>query len=194
MNQKKFKSLSLIDLIIPEIENRVLSILKDILLIFSFSFLTGISAQLKIEIGIVPITMQTFIVLLSGALLGSKRGTFSQVVYLIFGLTLIPWFSRGGGIFYLFSPTFGYLIGFIFCSYTVGFLFERGFDKNIITSIFAMLIGNITIYIPGILWLSKFIGFENALKVGFYPFIIGDLLKIFLAGLIFQFAFKLVKK
>ncbi|MEO0262543.1 MAG: biotin transporter BioY, partial [candidate division WOR-3 bacterium] len=61
------------------------------------------------------------------------------------------------------------------------------------TSIFAMLIGNITIYIPGILWLSKFIGFENALKAGFYPFIIGDLLKIFLAGLIFQFAFKLVR-
>ena len=111
------KNLTLIDEIIPRIESKTLSLVKDIALVLSFAILTGISAKLKIEIGVVPITMQTFAVLLSGALLGKARGAASQITYLLMGLAGIPWFSRGGGIQYILSPTFGYIIGFVLAAY-----------------------------------------------------------------------------
>jgi len=187
------KNLTLIDILIPRIENKILILAKDIVLILSFTALTGICAKLKIEIGPVPITMQTFAVLLSGAILGSIRGAMSQFVYLIFGLAGIPWFSRGDGLSYLFSPTFGYLLGFIFASFFVGFLCERGFDRKIEKSILAMIIGNIVLYLPGLVWLARFVGFERVLAVGFYPFILGDLLKIFLTTSLLPFCWKILK-
>jgi len=193
MRLKNF-NLTLVDLIIPRIENKTLAILKDILLVLSFAILTGISAKLKIEIGLVPITAQTLAVLLSGALLGAKRGALSQLTYLGMGLVGFPWFSRGGGIAYLISPTFGYIIGFVLAVYFIGWLCERGFDRQLKTAILAMLAGNIVLYIPGLFWLARFVGFEKVLAVGFYPFIIGDLLKILLAGTILPLGWKLIKK
>jgi len=157
--------------------NKVIVLIKEISIIFIFSFLTGIGAQLKIEIGPVPITVQTIPVLLSGALLGSKKGALSQILYLLLGLFGIPWFSRGGGFFYIFSPTFGYIIGFVLCSYLIGFLFEKGFNRKSWKIFFAIILSNFLIYIPGLLWLIKFVGIENVLKYGFYPFIFGDFLK-----------------
>jgi biotin transporter BioY len=188
------KKLTLIDAILPKIENKTLALLKDILLVFSFTLLTAISAKFKIEIGTVPITAQTFAVLLSGALLGSKRGSLSQFFYLIGGLAGIPWFARGGGIAYLMSPTFGYIIGFVLASFFVGFLCERGFDRKIESAILAMLLGNVLIYLPGLFWLAKFVGFEKVLVVGFYPFILGDAIKLFLASLILPTAWKFIKR
>ena len=185
------KNLVLIDAVFPKIENKISIFVKDIVLVFSFAILTGVCAKLKIEIGLIPITMQTFAVLLSGALLGAKRGALSQIIYLLLGLSGIPWFSRGGGVVYLMSPTFGYILGFVFAAYIVGFLCERGFDRKIETAILAMLLGNLIIYLPGIFWLAKFVGFEKALAVGFYPFIIGDLFKLLLASLILPFGWKL---
>jgi len=187
-------NLTLIDLIIPRIENKTLAMVKDIALVLSFAILTGICAKLKIEIGAVPITMQTFAVLLTGVLLGSKRGALSQITYLFLGLAGIPWFSRGGGIQYILSPTFGYIIGFIFAAYLVGYLAEKGFDRKIQTATLAIFLGNILLYIPGLLWLAKFVGFGRVLSVGLYPFIFGDLLKICLAGLILPIGWKLVKR
>jgi len=167
-------------------------LLKILFLVFSFAILTGIWAKLKIEIGPVPITMQTFAVLLSEALLGAKRGALSQIIYLLLGLSGIPGFSRGGEVAYLMSPTFGYILGFVFAAYVVGWLCERGFDRKIERTIFAMLLGNlIIIYILGLLWLGKFVGFEKALAVSLYPFIIGDLFKLLLASLILPFGWKL---
>jgi biotin transporter BioY len=188
------KNLILIDVISPKIESEKLTLLKNIVLVLGFAVLTGISAKIKIEIGPVPITMQTLIVLLSGALLGSKRGVLSQIIYLFLGLAGIPWFSRGGGMTYIFSPTFGYIIGFILAAFFVGFLSEKGFDRKIEKAISAMLLSNILIYLPGLLWLTKFVGFERVLAVGFYPFIVGDLIKIFLAGLILPSAWKIFEK
>lgn len=190
----EFKNLTLIEAILPRIENKVLVAIKDIVLVLSFAILTGICAKLKIEIGPIPITMQTFAVLLSGALLGSKRGAASQITYILMGLSGSPWFSRGGGIAYLMSPTFGYIIGFVMAAYLVGWLAERGWDKNFEKAILAMLIGNILIYIPGLFWLVKFVGFGKVLSVGFYPFIIGDLLKILLAGLLLPIGRPFIKK
>ena len=109
----EIKRAVLIEEILPKIENQKFAFVKDIFLVLSFAFLTGISAKLKIEIGVVPITAQTLMVLLSGALLGSKRGALSQLTYLLGGIFGIPWFARGGGMAYLMSPTFGYILGFV---------------------------------------------------------------------------------
>ena len=188
------KNLTLIDLIVPKIENKTLVVAKDLFLILSLAFLTAICAKLKLEIGPVPITMQTFVVLLSGALLGAKRGALAQITYLFFGLSGIPWFSRGGGIQYIFSPTFGYIIGFIFAAFLVGFFCQRGWDRNLRTAILAILFGNIVLYLPGLLWLAKFVGVNKVLTIGLYPFISGDLLKILLAGLVLPMGWKLIKR
>lgn len=182
-----------IDLILTKFENKILANLRDIFLILSFATLTGICAKLKIEIGPVPITMQTLTVLLSGAILGSKRGAFSQIIYLFFGLLGIPLFSRGGGMTYIFSPTFGYLLGFVFCAYLVGWFFERGWGRDFRKAILAMIFGNAILYISGLLWLAKFIESDKVLTVGFYPFILGDLVKIFLAGFLLPFCLKIIK-
>jgi len=175
-------------------KNKTIALVRDVVLVLSFAILTGFSALLKIEIGAVPITMQTLVVLLSGALLGSKRGALSQITYLLMGLGGIPWFSRGGGIGYILSPTFGYILGFVLTAFVVGLLSERKFDRNLKTAILAMFIANILLYIPGLFWLAKFVGFDKVLAVGLYPFIIGDIIKIILAGMLLPLGWKIVKK
>jgi len=162
------------------LNTKIFSLIKDLTLVFGFAILTGLSAQIKVEIGPVPLTMQTLVVLLSGILLGSKKGAVSQITYLFMGLFGFPWFARGGGLGYLFSPTFGYILGFVFASYLVGFFFERGWDKNIKKAIFALLIGEAAIYLFGVSWLLKFVGLDKSLTLGFYPFILGDFLKLLL--------------
>jgi len=184
----------LIDAILPRIDNKTKAIIRDIVLVLGFAILTGICAKFKIEIGPVPITMQTFAVLVSGVLLGSKRGAASQITYLLGGLVGLPWFSRGGGLIYILSPTFGYILGFVFAAYSVGYLAERGWDRNIRTAILAIFIGNIFIYIPGLLYLARFVGFSKVLALGLYPFILGDLIKIALTGLILPMGWKMIKK
>jgi len=187
------KNLTLIEVIFPKIENKILILVRDLVLIFSFAILTGLCAKLKIEIGPVPITMQTFSVLLSGALLGAKRGALSQITYLSMGFAGIPWFSRGGGMAYLLSPTFGYLVGFVFASFFVGFLCQKGFDRKLGRAVLAMFFGNLLIYLPGLFWLARFVGLEKVLAVGFFPFVLGDVLKIILAGSILPLAWKILK-
>lgn len=168
-----------------KIEKKFFIFLANIIFVFSFAVLTGIGSKIKIEIGLVPITFQTLFVLLSGAFLGAKKGAMSQLTYLLLGLLGLPWFSRGGGVNYILNPTFGYILGFIFSSYFVGFLFEKGWSKNFLKTIFVFTLGNFLIYIPGLFWLEKFVGPDKILAVGFFPFICGDVLKILTAAIIF---------
>lgn len=186
--------MTLIEAVLPKDDNKVLALTRDIILVLAFALLTGIAAKLKIEIGPVPITMQTFTVLLAGALLGSKKGALSQITYLLIGLSGLPWFARGGGMSYVMSPTFGYVIGFVLAAFAVGWLCEKGWDRNLKKAVLVMLIGNIVIYLPGLFWLAKFIGFGKVLKIGFYPFILGDILKLILAGAILPFLWGLIRK
>ncbi len=183
-----------IDTILPLPDTKALEVARDVILILSFSVVTAVCAKLKVEVGAVPITMQTFAVLLAGALLGSKRGALSQLTYLLMGLTGIPWFARGGGISYILSPTFGYLLGFVLAALSVGWLCERGFDRQVKTAILAMFVGNVLLYIPGLLWLAKFVGLGKVLSAGLYPFLFGDLLKILLAGLALPIGWKFIKR
>ena len=169
-----------------KLEERIWSSLKNIGLIFSFSILTGICAQIKLEIGIVPITLQTVMVLLSGAWLGAKRGALSQITYIIMGLSGIPLFAQGWGMAYFLSPSFGYVLGFVFATFIVGWLCERNRNNQNKTIVIAMLLGNLVIYLFGIIWLAGFVGFERAMLVGLYPFIFTDALKIILAIFIYS--------
>jgi biotin transporter BioY len=91
------------------------------------------------------------------------------------------------------DPTFGYIIGFVLAAFVIGFLCERGFDRKIENSIFVMLVGNILIYVPGLLWFSRFVGWGKALAFGLYSFIIGDIIKILLAASILSVGWKLIK-
>jgi biotin transporter BioY len=193
------KKLTLIDAILPKIENKALALVKDILLVLSFTLLTAISAKIKIGIRTVPTpvqvfptTGQTFSVLLCGALLGAKRGAISQFFYLL-GAG-ISWLSSGDGMaYFLTSPTFGYIVGFVLAAFVVGFLCEKGFDRKIETAILAMLLGNILIYFPVLLCLARFYGWGNALAIGPYAFIIGDTPKLLLAASILPLGWKLIK-
>ncbi len=185
----------LIDVIFPQI--KIIGITKDVVLVLSFGLLTALSAQISFWIGPVPITGQTFAVLIAGILLGSIRGAFSQIFYLLVGLTGLPfWFAAGGplGAARLIGPTGGYLIGFVVAAFLVGKLAERGWDKNIKTAISAMVLGSIVIYIFGLAWLVNFVPTQSLLMVGLFPFVLGDLLKISLAGLFLPKGWQLIKK
>ncbi len=186
-----------VDVLLPRVETRIQAIAKDVILVLSFSLLTALFAQASFWIGLIPITGQTLAVLLAGLLLGSVRGALSQIVYLLVGLTGIPfWFAAGGalGVARLIGPTGGYLIGFVFAAFLVGKLAERGWDKKIKTAILVMLIGNIVIYIFGLSWLANFIPLKGLLIAGLYPFILGDALKILLAGLVLPMGWRFIKR
>jgi biotin transporter BioY len=160
---------------------------RDLILILGFTAVTALSAQIAFYVGPVPITGQTFAVLLAGALLGSKRGALSQLTYLGLGVMGAPIFAGWmGGPAVLMGPTGGYLIGFVAAAFVVGLLAERGWDRRTWSMALAMLVGNIVIYVFGLPWLSIWLGNfapkSSVLAVGLYPFIPGDLLKIVLVA------------
>lgn len=159
----------------------------DVLLILSFSFLIAVSSRIVIPLPFtpVPITMQTFAVLLSGIVLGSKKGVISVLLFIISGIAGLPVFASGNsGILYLLGPTGGYIFGFIIASFITGFFAEKGWDKSFHEAFLFMLTGNLFIYIPGLIWLGRFTGYRNVLQLGFFPFIIGDIIKILTATII----------
>lgn len=170
----------LMDLVLPRRK-----LIADVALIAGLSSFTALSAQVSLWIGPVPITGQTFAVLLAGALLGSRRGALSMLTYLGIGLSGLPfWFALGGppGVARLIGPTGGYLIGFIPAAFVVGWLAEKGWTRRIWTTALAMLIGCAVYYAVGLPWLACFVPADKVFAVGLYPFIIGDLLKLALAA------------
>ena len=172
-------------------------LLWDAVLVVGFACLTAAFAQISFWIGLVPITGQTFAVLLAGALLGSRRGALSQLSYLAIGATGIPhWFALGGpiGIARLIGPTGGYLIGFVAVAFVVGWLAERGWDRRVWTAALAMLAGEIVLFVFGLSWLAHFVPGGTVLQVGLYPFIIGDLIKVVAAALILPSGWLLLRR
>jgi biotin transporter BioY len=172
-------------------------LLWDAVLVVGFACLTATFAQVSFWIGPVPVTGQTFAVLLTGALLGSRRGALSQLSYLAVGATGIPyWFALGGppGIARLVGPTGGYLIGFVAVAFLVGWLAERGWDRRVWTAALAMLAGETVLYVFGLTWLARFVPAENVLQVGLYPFVIGDLMKVAAAALMLPSAWLLLRR
>ncbi len=168
------------------------ALLYNILLILSGSIFIAMSAQIAIG-GPVPFTMQTFAVLLTGALFGARLGCVSVGLYLLEGLAGWPVFSywRSGWPMFL-GYSGGYLVGFLAAAYIVGFLAQRGWDRRVSTTILAMIIGNLIIYSFGLFWFCHLAGFRTALTSGLLLFIPGDIIKIVLAAALLPAGWKLI--
>ena len=166
----------------------------DFALIIGGSLLIGLSAQVKIQpFGLVPITGQTFAVLMIGALLGARRGVLAVTAYLAQGVAGLPVFAAGGGPMVLIGPTGGYLIGFIPATYVTGLLAEKGWDRQFTTTVLAMALGNVIIYACGLAQLGFLTGMSRTvLTTGLLPFIPGDILKVVLAAILLPSAWKLL--
>lgn len=172
------RALTLADALFPRV-----TLARDLLLVVSFAVLTALSAQAAVWIGPVPLSGQTFAVLLSGALLGSKRGALSQLTYLSVGAFGAPVFAGWhGGLPHLMGPTGGYLLGFVAAAFVVGLLAERGWDRRFLSTAAAMVAGSFVIYVFGLAWLAYFVPKGSVLAVGLYPFIPGDIIKVVLAA------------
>lgn len=167
----------------------------DVTLIIGGSLLIGLCAHLKVLLPFspVPVTGQTFAVLMIGSLLGARRGCLAVLAYIIEGTAGLPVFAVGAGPAVLAGPTGGYLFGFIPAVYITGRLAEKGWDRRIGTTVLAMIIGNLVIYTFGLFWLCCLAGLNTmVLTLGLYPFIAGDLAKIILAAILLPSGWKLL--
>ena len=184
--------LTMADAILPKA-----TLLRNILLVLSFSGMIAISARLSLTVpwSPVPITGQTFAVLLTGALLGSRLGAMSILAYLAEGAMGLPVFAYGlGGPAILTGPTGGFLMGFVPMAFVVGYLCERGWDRRPWTAAPAMLAGSVVLYIFGLSWLAYYVPSNALLAAGLTPFIPGDLTKIALATMALPSAWALVNR
>ena len=160
---------------------------RDALWTIGFSLLTALLAQIKIPLPYnpVPLTGQTFSVLLSGAVLGSRRGFLSQALYLAEGAAGLPVFAGGTGTFaHLLGDTGGYLWSYPLAAALVGWLVERGAGRKTWSLAVALISSDILILASGALWLHTFFAmpYRQAWLLGFYPFLVGDILKVLLVG------------
>lgn len=152
-------------------------------LVLSGALALAVASKLVIPVGPVPITAQTLAVLAIGGAMGSRRGLAAVALFLAAGSAGAPLFAFGGGPLYLVtSPTGGYLLGFLPAAYLMGRLVESGFARGLGRIAAAGILATIAIYALGLLRLSLF-GVEDALSVGLYPFIPGELAKIAVASL-----------
>ena len=161
-------------------------ILKFILLTILGSLLLTISAKVKIPFYPVPMTMQTFVVLLIGISCGYKIGIASVSLYLLEGIMGLPVFSnspeKGVGLIYFTGPTMGYLIGFLFATFFAGYL---DFKVNFFLIFFKLILSVSIIYILGLVWLGQLIGWEKPIfSLGAKPFLLAELFKIIIITLI----------
>jgi biotin transport system substrate-specific component len=170
--------------------------IAQIALVVGGAAFVGLAAQIAIPLPFtpVPLTLQTFAVLLVGASLGSLRGALSMVVYLIVGMVGVPWFAEGSSGFT--SASFGYILGFILAAFIVGRLAERGASTTVLRTAGLMVVGNLAIYAVGVTWLKFAIDVDwaTAMSLGLVPFLIGDAVKIALAAGLLPLAWKGLEK
>ncbi len=172
---------------------------RDAILVVGYAVLVGLLAQLVINLPFtpVPITGQTFGVLLGGMALGTRRALLGMLLYVAVGLAGLPWFAGGaGGLHVLGLPTFGYLVGFVVAAAALGRLAEANFDRKPLLTLAAMVAGNAIIYFFGVTWLwnTLHVSFATAIAFGLTPFLLGDAIKAILAAGLLPGAWKLVRK
>lgn len=156
---------------------------RDLMLVAGAAALTGLAAQVAIPLPFtpVPVSLQTFTVLLSAAALGPVRAGAAMLLYLAVGVAGVPWFAQqnsGTGF-----PSFGYIVGFVVASVVVGALARRGADRSVAGAAATMVVGNVVVYAVGVPYLALALGVDlpTAVGLGATPFLIGDALKIVLA-------------
>lgn len=171
--------------------------------VLSGSALIALAAQLRVDLPFspVPVTGQTFAVLLVGAALGMRLGATAVLAYLAEGLAGLPVFAGGtsawsvssAGVPVVLGPTAGYLVGFVGGAAVVGALAERGFDRRVATTLLALGLGDLVIYIVGLPWLARFVGADRVVTLGLVPFLVGDAFKIALAAVTLPLAWHVAR-
>lgn len=186
------KNQTLVEVAFPSLQG-----LQRVALALGFSGLIGLSARLVIPLPFtpVPITGQTFAVLLAAALLGPRLGVLAVVFYLIEGGLGLPVFRGGShGWMHIAGPTGGYLLGFVAAAYGVGQLARRGWDRGLARAVAMMLAGEAVILTLGALWLVRFVGVDRVLIAGVIPFLPGSIVKSLLAAALLPWGWKALKK
>jgi biotin transport system substrate-specific component len=171
----------------------------DVVLALGGAALIAIAAQISISLPFtpVPITGQTFAVATTAAALGLRTGAASSFLYVGAGLVGLPVYADGGSGWHAVSgASGGYLIGFLGCALLIGWCGDRGWTSSFSSTIGAMLLGETVIYICGVLWLrhSLHVSVERAFELGLYPFVVGDLLKVYAAAAVLPPAHRLVAR
>lgn len=165
-----------------------------VFLMIAGSILIALSARLSFwpAFSPVPVTGQTFAVLLVGAVLGARLGAATVALYLAEGAAGLPVFAGGGGVLYLFGHTGGYLAGFVLAAWITGSLAERGWDRRFGTTAMAMSLGTIAIFLCGSVWLGLAVGWPEVLALGVGPYIPGAVIKIAAAALLLPGVWRVV--
>ena len=170
------------------------SALKKALVVIAGTWLLAVSAKIQIPFYPVPLTMQTLVVVLLGAGLGLRLGVATILLYLAEGAMGLPVFAGpAAGLAYFTGPTAGFLFGFVLAAAMAGYLAERGWDRNRLSTFALMVLAAGLIYLPGLLWLGALIGADAAITKGFLPFIFGDFLKIALATATLPLLWKFIR-
>ncbi len=179
------------------------ALLRTAVLVLGFALLTAALAQFKLSLSWtpVPITGQTLGVLLAGGALGWRSGAASQVLYWLMGAIGLPFYAGGkGGWTAGTGATFGYFVGFVLAAALIGYLAERKQDRNLASSLSAMALASFVIYVCGAGWLAYDLslplanGDHSAIALGVSPFLIGDAIKLFLAGALLPAAWALAER
>ena len=169
-------------------------LVRSIALVVGGAIFVGLTAQVSIPLWFtpVPLSLQTFSVLLVGAALGSRRGLASMALYLLVGMAGVPWFAEGKSGWQL--ATIGYVVGFVAAAWLVGLLAERGADRKPLRAAGLMVIGNLVIYVFGVTGLVMITSMTPlvALAKGVVPFLLGDAIKIIFAAALLPATWKLV--
>ena len=163
------------------------------------SALIALSSKFQVPFWPVPMTMQTLVILGLSMALGWRLAGLTLLAYLAEGAAGLPVFAgtpeKGLGLAYMVGPTGGYILGFLLAALLCGWLAERGWDRNPLTTMAAMLLGNIAIYVPGVLWLGTLVGWDKpVLDWGLYPFLAGDFVKLLLAAALLPACWKLARR
>jgi biotin transport system substrate-specific component len=152
------------------------------LAVVAFAVLTALSAKLSLPLPgtPVPFTFGPLVVLLAGALLGSRLGAYSQVLYLAAGAVGLPVFAAGGGLAYLIGPTGGYLVAYPLAAFVTGAIVGRQMWRTVL----GLLAGLVVIYLGGVAWLAILGSFSRAVVLGLEPFVLPDLVKVAMAAVV----------
>ena len=168
------------------------SLVKNLFLAILGTILLAISAKIKIPFWPVPMTMQTFVVLLLGIVFGLKLGLFTVSLYLLEGIAGLPVFAgtpeKGVGLVYFTGPTMGYLLGFLVTVSLAGFF---TYDKNLIKNFVKLIFSVSFIYIFGLIWLGSLIGWDKPLfDLGAKPFLLAELFKVLILTILIPIIYK----
>lgn len=173
-------------------------IARNVLLALVGTLALTISAKTQIPFWPVPMTMQTFVVLVIGMAYGTRLGVATMALYLLEGALGLPVFAgtpeKGVGLAYMMGPTGGYLLGFVAGAWLCGVLAERGFDRSPLKMLVAMSLGHALIFVFGVAWLTSLMGFEKAFMVGVVPFWAATIVKTLLGVVSLPLAWKWIGK